>query len=106
MPYIKQEDRNVFDPSIQNLVDALDIHTTNTSTCYNGTTTYKFKGNLNYAFTKIAKDFMKNVELNGVKFGYQEISDIEGALRGAADEFKRRVLDPYEDLKITENGDV
>jgi hypothetical protein len=29
-----------------------------------------------------------------------------GALEQAKDEFRRRVVHPYEDLKIKENGDV
>jgi len=37
---------------------------------------------------------------------YQRINDIIGALEGAKAEFYRRVVVPYEDKKIKENGDV
>jgi len=37
---------------------------------------------------------------------YQTINDIIGALEGAKMEFYRRVVVPYEDKKIKDNGDV
>ena len=37
---------------------------------------------------------------------YATINDIIGALEGAKMEFYRRVVAPYEDEKIKENGDV
>jgi hypothetical protein len=37
---------------------------------------------------------------------YQAINDVIGALEGAKLEFTRRVMYPYEDKKIIENGDV
>ena len=37
---------------------------------------------------------------------YQNISDAIAALNDAAHELRRRVLDPYEDKKIVENGDI
>ena len=37
---------------------------------------------------------------------YQAINDIVGAVEGAKLEFVRRIVNPYEDKKIKENGDV
>jgi hypothetical protein len=37
---------------------------------------------------------------------YQTINDILGALVGAREEYYRRVVAPYEDLKVKANGDV
>lgn len=37
---------------------------------------------------------------------YSEHSAIHGAVQDAADEYKRRMLDPYEDKKIESEGDV
>ena len=37
---------------------------------------------------------------------YQTCNDVMGALEGAKAEFYRRVVGPYEDQKIEENGDV
>jgi hypothetical protein len=58
-------------------------------------------GELNYAFTELAKLYMNQHGLS-----YQTINDIVGALEGAKAEFYRRVAVPYEDKKIEENGDV
>jgi hypothetical protein len=82
MPYIKAEDREALDKyplSVQNA------------------------GELNYVITKIALAYWTGV--NG-KQNYQKINDIVGALEGAKMEFYRRVVAPYEDGKIKENGDV
>ena len=37
---------------------------------------------------------------------YQVMNDIIGACEGAKAEFQRRVVAPYEDRKILENGDI
>ena len=37
---------------------------------------------------------------------YQDMNDVMGALAGAQMEFYRRTVAPYEDTKITLNGDV
>lgn len=58
-------------------------------------------GELNYVLTLVCKSYF---ELNGGR--YQQINDILGALEGAKLEFYRRLAAPYEDKKITENGDV
>lgn len=58
-------------------------------------------GDLNYAFTILAIDYIKRKGLN-----YQNINDILGALDGASKEFYRRVVEKYENEKIKINGDV
>jgi hypothetical protein len=58
-------------------------------------------GELNYAITLLIRDYFRS---NGGR--YQQINDIIGALEGAKAEFYRRVVAPYEDIKIRENGDV
>lgn len=58
-------------------------------------------GELNYAFTTIIAAYIKEMGLS-----YQHINDVLGALEGAKLEFYRRVVVPYEDQKIQENGDV
>jgi hypothetical protein len=37
---------------------------------------------------------------------YQTFNDISGAMTEALAEFRRRIIVPYEDRKIKENGDV
>jgi hypothetical protein len=61
----------------------------------------KNAGELNYLITLLLLDYLKEKELS-----YQTLNDIVGALEGAKLEFVRRVVNPYEDQKIKENGDV
>jgi hypothetical protein len=58
-------------------------------------------GELNYLFSEIARRYLHDKGKS-----YQTMNDIVGALDGAKTEFNRRVVAPYEDLKIEENGDV
>ena len=58
-------------------------------------------GELNYQFTMLISEYMLTQGLT-----YQSINDIVGALEGAKLEFYRRVVVPYEDAKILENGDL
>lgn len=37
---------------------------------------------------------------------YQDHNDVMGALEGAKQEYYRRIVAPYENEKIKENGDV
>lgn len=77
MPYIKQKDR------------ARAAHTPETA------------GELNFQITLAVDDFVLRKGLS-----YQTINDVVGALEGAKAEFQRRVVGPYEDTKISTNGDV
>lgn len=58
-------------------------------------------GELNYAITRLVRDYFRGSSRN-----YQTINNILGALEAAKAEFYRRVVVPYEDAKIQENGDV
>ena len=77
MPYIKKKDR------------------------FRATDSPENAGELNYAITILIQKYLSKNGLN-----YQHINDIVGALEGAKSEFQRRVVNPYEDSKIKENGDV
>lgn len=57
-------------------------------------------GELNYWLTCWLMDYYKKHP------SYQTINDIVGVLECAKLEFYRRVVVPYEDNKIKENGDV
>lgn len=59
-------------------------------------------GQLNYAITKLLIRYW-NREFNQT---YTAINDILGALEGAKLEFQRRIVTPYEETKIKENGDL
>ena len=58
-------------------------------------------GELNYQITMLLKAYMDS---NGTN--YKNMNDVMGALVGAQSEFYRRIVAPYEDTKIQENGDV
>ena len=58
-------------------------------------------GELNFLLTMVVKEY-----LNSKGLSYSTINDIMGALEGAKLEFYRRVAGPYENNKITENGDI
>lgn len=58
-------------------------------------------GELNYLLTTVIHHYILD---NGLT--YQIINDVIGALEGAKLEFYRRIVVPYEDRKIIENGDV
>ena len=82
MPYIKQERRNAFaDPE--------------------NNTEIETSGELNFILTKVVQNYLRHKGTS-----YSTINDVIGALEGAKLEFYRRIVAPYEDTKIKENGDV
>jgi hypothetical protein len=85
MPYIKASDKARFEALIEELYTVIP----------------KTAGELNYLFTELSKSYVSAKGLS-----YQTINDVVGALDGAKVEFQRRVVGPYEDKKINENGDV
>lgn len=57
-------------------------------------------GELNYQLTQVCLNYLHTPH------NYQKLNDIIGALEACKMEFYRRVVAPYEDQKIKENGDV
>ncbi|MCF6228536.1 MAG: hypothetical protein L3J82_07755 [Planctomycetes bacterium] len=86
MPYIKQEQREQLDSYIDSLLKVLPDE--------------QFAGNMNYIITRLADGMLQRQK------NYACINEVIGALECAKLELYRRVAGPYEDLKITENGDV
>jgi hypothetical protein len=87
MPYTKKEDREKFEPYLQNLLDQLDLSDS--------------KGDLTYIAYKIALEWIK---VHGES--YTNISSVISSLIDAAEELRRKKLNPYEDQKCKENGEV
>ena len=79
MPYINEDRRNLMNPD-QGFPEN--------------------PGELNYMFTVIAKQYMGDHE------SYQRYNDVIGALEACKLELYRRMVAPYEDVKILQNGDV
>jgi len=102
MPYISKEHQDLFDEFVmyhvdgtfRNLLEAVED-------CTKKLPVNKRKGFLNYVLSRIALSQLKG---NGIS--YQNISDVIAALNDAAEEIRRRVLNPYEDKAIEVNGDL
>ena len=58
-------------------------------------------GQLNYHISMLLRAY---VDKHGLCYG--SINDVVGVLESAKAEFQRRVVAPYEDKKIQENGDL
>jgi hypothetical protein len=63
--------------------------------------TPKTAGELNYAITCLILEYLDRA---GER--YETLNAIDGVLGLVQHEFRRRVIDPYEDKKIAENGDI
>ena len=87
MPYIKKKDRESFEIGPEGATNGIYFGAKNT-------------GELNYCFTKLLLDYLETKGLS-----YSTCNDIIGALEACKQEFYRRVVVPYEDKKIKENGD-
>jgi hypothetical protein len=88
MPYIGQKKRDEIAPHIKDLLTYI-MNTPKLET-----------GDLNYIITLVIKEFYKR------KKCYDHASKVTAATTDARDEFKRRVLNSYEDQKIIQNGDL
>jgi hypothetical protein len=58
-------------------------------------------GDLNFLFTNVIRNYLW---FHG--HSYSRFNDVIGALEGAKLELYRRIIVPYEDQKMEENGDV
>ncbi len=82
MPYVAKERRKVLDNVVRAMLDG--------EVCADG--------DLNYILFKFCRYH--------VVPGYNNYKNFCGELRQCATEIERRILGPYEDSKIVENGDV
>lgn len=84
MPYIEKHRRPLFDKHL----NEIGPNTTG-------------QGDLNYCITILLH---KYIESHGLR--YAVLNDCIGVLEAAKMEFYRRIVAPYEDIKIAENGDL
>ena len=89
MPYIKNRDR--FDIEIEELL-------------YLVQTTESIRGQLNYIITRIVHRYIELEIAHGQTKNYDLLSNGKSILSDALDEYKRQILDKYEDKKKQENG--
>lgn len=85
MPYIKQNQRELLDVNIHDLLHYIG-----------------HKGDLNYVICQIVGSLI----LRDEGISYLQISEWIDGVHDAECELRRRLLEPYENDKITENGDV
>jgi len=95
MPYIRKEDREKLDKYIAIMDEAVseDLESEESANTV--------KGNYNYAITRLMHLYIKRFGLN-----YSNLSNVNGILNDVIAEFNRKVVGPYEDKKILENGDI
>jgi len=84
MPYIKDKEKKKF----ANLIDKLVLYINS-------------KGDLNYVICELTSQFIAQTGVT-----YTRMSEKIDAVHDAEAELRRRLLDPYEDQKIIDNGDV
>jgi len=87
MPYIAKTDRIFYEPELSKLKFKIDKDTK--------------KGELTYLIYSIAIGY-----LNRKEESYENISNTISSLIDAAEELRRRRLNPYEDKKLTQNEDI
>lgn len=94
MPYIKKEQRKGINELVNEIIKEIEARRsigwyTDKDVC----------GNLTFIVFKLIKHFYKDGK-------WYDKADAEKVCKRAWHEFERRYLDPYEDEKIKENGDV
>ena len=94
MPYIQKVYREVYRESVEKLADLLARQAKENDD-------KDLTGHLNFVFCLILAEILKRR-----KMGYKLLSSMRAALEDASAEFYRRVMVPYEDRKIEQNGDV
>lgn len=84
MPYIKPTDRPIFD----NIISQINLFELNV-------------GDINYFVTKLLIEY---INVHGEN--YENYNSLIGVLECIKQEFYRKNIAPYEDVKIKQNGDV
>ncbi len=87
MPYIAQDRRDKFDPSIEELQTQLQALGNS-------------EGDLNYVISRLIGSAFQD------ETRYHMIARVRGVLGDVGDEFYRRLAVPYEDMAIAKNGDI
>jgi len=87
MPYIADDRRVKFDPSIKELQD--NLRELGNS-----------EGDLNYIISRLIGSAFQD------ETRYHMIARVRGVLGDVGDEFYRRLAVPYEDMAIAKNGDI
>ncbi len=96
MPYIDEQERVELDNQIDNMILAIRDNKTNLNNPHDFS---NYLGRINYCFSRIIYGVMRDVS-------YRNIAMVTGVLENIKQEYYRRVAEPYEDIKIRQNGDI
>lgn len=100
MPYIKEKNRVVLDRAIGGAVETIKSNVEKSfGDDLDANELLKLSGDMNYFISRLIGQLMGDVS-------YGKICIITGVLENIKQEYYRRVASPYEDKKITENGDI
>ena len=96
MPYIKEEERLELDTCIDQMIVCIIDNKTSLNNPHDF---QNYLGRINYCFSRVLGGLMREPS-------YNKVAMITGVLENIKQEFYRRVGEPYEDLKIQQNGDI
>ena len=96
MPYIDEQERVELDNQIDNMILAIRNNKTNLNNPHDFS---NYLGRINYCFSRIIYGVMRDVS-------YRNIAMVTGVLENIKQEYYRRIAEPYEDIKIRQNGDI
>lgn len=101
MPYILQSQREIVDPLIDQLAQAMVKAAGEEEILANNPAA--FAGVMNYTCTRL---MLKVIRFRFGALRYWIIATITGTFHNIADEFYRRLATPYENICMEKNGDV
>ena len=89
MPYIDENERDKFEKDLNQI--SHNILT---------------MGEMNYCISTMVSNFLERIDEIEGKVGYHHYNQLIGVLECAKLELYRRLIAPYEDVKIIDDGDV
>lgn len=99
MPYIKKNNRIGLDLCIDQLVNRIRANLPENKEKLTSEEFLQTAGDINYCFSRICAALIGDIS-------YGKIAIATGVLENVKQELYRRVAEPYENLKILENGDI
>ena len=99
MPYIKKNNRSGLDLCIEQLINRIRVNAPENKEKLTNEDFLSIAGDINYCVSRICASLMGEVS-------YGKIVVATGVLENIKQELYRRIAEPYENLKIAENGDI
>jgi hypothetical protein len=99
MPYIKKNNRSGLDLCIAQLINRIKANLPENKENLSNEDFLAIAGEINYSVSRICASLIGDVS-------YGKIAVATGVLENIKQELYRRIAEPYENLKIAENGDI